>query len=295
MQIDHPLTTPGESHPPAGAGTPRRTWRRRALAMAAGLALALTGSLSLQAASAPPAEAAVTVTVNTNGTGLPLSVRTSASTTAAVKYTLANGARVNIECHVRGSSVNGIAGATTIWNRVSGGGYVSDGFLNTGSNAPVVPACGSGYDTSKFYLPYDRGAAFTVSQDPYGTFSHVGAYNEWAWDFAMPLDTRVRAAKGGRVLVANWSQYAANGIEVLIDHGGNVCTHYAHLNATHLNSGQTVRTGDQVGRVGTTGASTGPHLHYQVIRCDNRVALQSQFAEGFPRTGQRVASQTPAR
>lgn len=280
---------------PTETSRPRTRWRRPLSALAA-LALAVTGTAGLTTAAAPPAQAAATVTVNTNGTGLPLTVRTSASTSAAAKYTIAHGSRVTIECHVRGSSVNGIAGATTIWNRVKGGGYVSDGFLNTGSNAPVVPACGSsGYDPAKFYLPYDRGAAFTVSQDPYGTYSHVGAYNEWAWDFAMPMDTRVRAAKGGTVRVANWSQYAANGIEVLIDHGGNVCTHYAHLNATHLNAGQTVRTGDQVGRVGTTGASTGPHLHYQVIRCDNRVALQSQFAEGFPRTGQRVASQTPAR
>jgi hypothetical protein len=73
--------------------------------------------------------------------GDPLNVRASASTTAAVKGFAANYAKVVIECHVRGQEVTGPYGTSTIWDRIGPNHFVSDTYLQTGSDDPVAPLC----------------------------------------------------------------------------------------------------------------------------------------------------------
>jgi hypothetical protein len=73
--------------------------------------------------------------------GDPMNVRASASTTAAVKGLAANYARVNIECYVEGDTVTGKFGTGNIWDRIGPGHYVSDTYLQTGSDQPVAPHC----------------------------------------------------------------------------------------------------------------------------------------------------------
>ena len=83
-------------------------------------------------------------------------------------------------------------------------------------------------------------------------------------DIAASTGTPVRAARGGVVTRAGW--VGAYGFVVIVDHGGGWETRYAHLSRIDVQTGQRVAQGGIVGRVGSTGASTGPHLHFEVRR-----------------------------
>lgn len=82
-------------------------------------------------------------------------------------------------------------------------------------------------------------------------------------DLAAPSGTPVRAVGSGRVTSAGWA-YPGYGISVMVRHGKGVLTHYAHLSSTSVRVGQKVAAGQVVGREGSTGDSTGPHLHFEV-------------------------------
>ena len=81
--------------------------------------------------------------------------------------------------------------------------------------------------------------------------------------------TPVRAAMSGRVSVAGWHNVFGN--YVIINHHSGFRTLYAHLSVIRVRAGTYVRTGDRIGDVGSTGLSTGPHLHFTVFR--NGVAV----------------------
>lgn len=81
-------------------------------------------------------------------------------------------------------------------------------------------------------------------------------------DLLAPPGSRVLAAAAGRVLRAGWS--GSFGLAVEIDHGRGVTTRYAHLARVLVRPGAAVGEGQPVGLVGSSGRSTGPHLHYEV-------------------------------
>lgn len=81
-------------------------------------------------------------------------------------------------------------------------------------------------------------------------------------DYAAPEGTPTYAAAAGRVTIAGWSSSAGNW--VVIDHGNGLVTKYMHHSALAVTAGQYVEKGQQIGAVGTTGYSTGNHLHFQV-------------------------------
>ncbi|MFC8590842.1 M23 family metallopeptidase [Streptomyces atroolivaceus] len=141
-----------------------------------------------------------------------------------------------------------------------------------------------------YELPYPAGEAYTVTQGPEGTYSHTGPYNEYAWDFGLPANYEVSAAQAGTIVISNWSPYWQNGIEVIIRHSNGQCTHYAHLNQSFYEPGDWVPQGRIVGYSGSTGASTGPHLHFQVIDCNTRVGLPATLQGWTPYTGTRPVS-----
>lgn len=87
-------------------------------------------------------------------------------------------------------------------------------------------------------------------------------------DIAAPANSPVTAAAAGRVTYAGWSQ-VGYGKVIFIDHGYGVTTVYAHLNSFAVATGDTVQVGQIIGRVGSTGRSLGPHLHFEV-RVDGR-------------------------
>jgi murein DD-endopeptidase MepM/ murein hydrolase activator NlpD len=81
-------------------------------------------------------------------------------------------------------------------------------------------------------------------------------------DIAAPSGTTVTAAAGGTIIMAQW--YGGYGNYILIDHGGGYSTGYGHLSAIYVANGQTIQRGQAIGAVGSTGNSTGPHLHFEV-------------------------------
>ena len=81
-------------------------------------------------------------------------------------------------------------------------------------------------------------------------------------DLACGAGTPIHAAAAGRVVHAGW--YGAYGIAVIVDHGSGWSTLYGHCTSTAVGAGQTVSSGQVIGCVGSTGYSTGPHLHYSV-------------------------------
>ncbi|WP_324644150.1 peptidoglycan DD-metalloendopeptidase family protein [Pseudarthrobacter sp. LT1] len=83
-------------------------------------------------------------------------------------------------------------------------------------------------------------------------------------DFAAPTGTDVDAAGPGRVSSAGWSQ-GGGGNEIHIDHPNGLQTWYAHLSSFAVKLGDMVSGGQLIGKVGSTGNSTGPHLHYMVL------------------------------
>lgn len=82
-------------------------------------------------------------------------------------------------------------------------------------------------------------------------------------DIAARSGTPIAAAAGGVVLFAGYYD-RVYGYTVMIDHGGGVSTFYGHCSSVCVGSGQTVRQGQTVARVGSTGLSTGPHVHFEV-------------------------------
>jgi murein DD-endopeptidase MepM/ murein hydrolase activator NlpD len=91
----------------------------------------------------------------------------------------------------------------------------------------------------------------------------------------------VRTTADGTVSAAGWSGGYGRSIDV--DHGNGVSTRYAHLSSIDVRVGQGVKTGQIIGRLGTSGRSTGPHLHYET-----RVRGEAVDPQKFLRAAQRL-------
>ena len=92
-------------------------------------------------------------------------------------------------------------------------------------------------------------------------FSGEGARHTGV-DISAPVGTAVKAAADGIVMQASWN--GGYGRCVVIDHGNGYQTWYAHLSRMDVMEGEEIRQGETLGAVGTSGRSTGPHLHYEV-------------------------------
>ncbi len=81
-------------------------------------------------------------------------------------------------------------------------------------------------------------------------------------DLAVPSGTPVYAAQSGVIVTAGW--YGGYGLAVVIKHGDGLTTVYGHNSSVSVSRGQVVEKGQQIANAGSTGWSTGPHVHFEV-------------------------------
>jgi murein DD-endopeptidase MepM/ murein hydrolase activator NlpD len=121
-------------------------------------------------------------------------------------------------------------------------------------------------------VPANRPGAIPENW-PYGSGSFAWPLTGWltqgyrydhrALDIAAPFGTTVSAADRGVVIRAGWNEQGY-GLFVIIDHNIDYITLYGHLSEVLVQEGQVVAQGDSIGKVGSTGNSTGPHLHFEI-------------------------------
>lgn len=92
-------------------------------------------------------------------------------------------------------------------------------------------------------------------------------------DFRAPTGTAIEAVADGRVILAEPHYYAGN--SMYIDHGNGVVSLYFHLNKFEVSKGEFVKRGQIIGRAGSTGRATGPHLHLSI-------SVQGQLVDPAP-------------
>lgn len=83
-------------------------------------------------------------------------------------------------------------------------------------------------------------------------------------DYAAPKGTPILASAGGEVVFSGYRPFYGNTVE--IDHGGGLVTRYAHASKLLVKVGQVVMPGQEIAKVGSTGRSTGPHLHFEILK-----------------------------
>jgi murein DD-endopeptidase MepM/ murein hydrolase activator NlpD len=115
-------------------------------------------------------------------------------------------------------------------------------------------------------------AAFGWRTNPWSEF-HQGL------DLAADDGTPVHAAAAGIVVSAGWE--GGYGLKVDLDHGNGYHTWYCHLSRAGVSPGQHVSKGETIAAAGSTGESTGPHLHYQVMR-DGVAVDPMPYLHGVP-------------
>jgi murein DD-endopeptidase MepM/ murein hydrolase activator NlpD len=239
-----------------------------ALAALAGSVLSMAGTAPARAAEAT-GPVAGTGTAKTDGTTL--NMRRTPSAAGAPAGAVANGGTVWIMCRVSGDLITGTVRSTSVWDRLANNTYVSDAYVQRESfpipvcaapaAAPVVPG--------DWQLPVSAAlvSGFQTAQRP----GHDGV------DLGAVRNTPIRVAAAGTVIrvvcnvsvgdcdVDGNSMLRGCGWYVEVRHAGDIVTRYCHLvRRPSVAVGQVVTKGEVLGYVGTSGSSSGPHLHFEV-------------------------------
>lgn len=129
--------------------------------------------------------------------------------------------------------------------------------------APVAPSAGNIQNSAAGSGVWPAPASRTITSTYGGRAYPIdGSYNfHLGLDIGAGYGTPVVAYQGGTVIIAtyHWSY----GNYVVVDHGNGFSTLYAHMSALNVSAGTKVSAGQQVGAIGSTGSSTGPHLHFE--------------------------------
>jgi len=122
---------------------------------------------------------------------------------------------------------------------------------------------------------YTRGPRYLAAFQRF-TSSHM------AIDYAAAIGTPVRSVGNGTVIYAGWNSQGY-GNYISVRHNGTYSTNYAHLSKIHVKYGQKVSQSDIIGAVGSTGFSTGPHLHYEMVKNNVKInPLREVLPPGKP-------------
>lgn len=161
------------------------------------------------------------------------------------------------------AGVNGVKEVHSVISYVNGQKVGEEILSETVISEPVAQVIGQGtmsipaaYSTGTFIMP---ATGMISAFDKPG--SHAGGY---AVDIAASTGSPVYASDSGVVSMAGWTS-GGYGNCILIDHAGGFQTRYAHLNSISVSVGQTVSQGEYIAGIGSTGYSTGPHLHFEII------------------------------
>ena len=130
---------------------------------------------------------------------------------------------------------------------------------NTAQN--TTPS-GNGQSTGSMMWPCPSSKRVTSDYGPRASPTNGASSNHKGIDIGAAYGADIVAADGGTVLVATYSSSGGN--YVIIDHGGGLCTVYMHASSLTVSAGQTVSKGQVIAKVGSTGISTGNHLHFGV-------------------------------
>lgn len=139
----------------------------------------------------------------------------------------------------------------------SSGDSSSEAPTETGEKSPQETVSTGAEGTGSMRWPVNVSGRLSSNYGARSRGMHTGI------DIACPYGTPVLAADSGTVILVKRLTYSY-GQYVIIDHGGSISTLYAHMSAIHVSVGQSVSKGQQVGSVGSTGNSTGNHLHFEV-------------------------------
>lgn len=130
---------------------------------------------------------------------------------------------------------------------------------NTAQN--TTPS-GNGQSTGSMMWPCPSSKRVTSDYGPRTSPTNGASSNHKGIDIGAAYGADIVAADGGTVLVATYSSSGGN--YVIINHGGGLCTVYMHASSLTVSAGQTVSKGQVIAKVGSTGISTGNHLHFGV-------------------------------
>lgn len=135
---------------------------------------------------------------------------------------------------------------------------------NTSSSGSSAGSAGASVVSGNGTFTHPCPGGYISSGFGYRTQPIAGAStNHKGIDFAAATGTPIYAAAAGTVISAGYAGNAGN--LLVISHGNGLLTYYMHCNAIYVSAGQKVSRGQNVAAVGTTGNSTGPHLHFQVM------------------------------
>lgn len=166
---------------------------------------------------------------------------------------------------------------------------------------PIKYAAGVNYGQTGYAYPFGDNKAFIISQGFNGKFSHHSPTSRYAIDISMPEGTPILAARGG-IVVAREDYFFRGGIReefyersnfVKILHDDGSMADYVHLELDRIavTSGQRVEQGDLIGRSGSTGYSSGPHLHFVISQNQGMKLLSIPFTFRNPETGEEIVPQ----
>jgi murein DD-endopeptidase MepM/ murein hydrolase activator NlpD len=168
-----------------------------------------------------------------------------------------------------------------------GDGTLDPRFERLGLSLARMSALERGLNQIPQVMPADLNSissGFGYRRDPFrGTAAmHSGL------DFRAPMGSPIHAAADGRVAFVGWKNGYGKVVE--IDHGAGLVTRYAHMSRFNAQVGSAVTAGDVIGAIGSTGRSTGPHLHFEV-RINNNAVNPRPFLETAPHVLEQVRAE----